>query len=592
MTAITTLRSTIATALVDNTKYSVYRNDAGVALFLYEGHTTALLDSVIGNNPAGVPQFYETLVPEWVGKILSVDLDDRVLAVMADPDIDSLGAQVDVLQASVDGLTTTEDQAIFEINDPVENNQILITDNVGRILDIAVRYSSFADLSAVVDALSAVSGLAVTAEIYETLDGTYQVMFCDTDNRIIASIFTADTASEVISARGTQATLSDRLNHGLTSFGDPIGPTANAWAIRETRMRLCQLLLGEASQLIAIFAGDSYTQNADRYVGPLTKLLQNNFGSAGIGWVSFAWAGTATGTWTAGSQPSLMDGTARKDLVWPQIIGAWTCSYNVAANNTPSLSKSTSSTPGDYVKFALPSGHNAIQLFYSGDGAGVIKVSYDDGATYGSDISLSTVGAGNLALTGVPTTSATVRIAVVSGSVGIAGVDLRSASSGVRVHKLGGSGSSAAQWAAVTTATWAAQIAALNPSLVQIMHGTNDQTSGPAPATFAANIGAIVSNVRTAVQSTDMLIVMPAENQRTTNAHGMPAYAQAAREYAIQNDCAFLDLQYYFGSVANYAYGYSWASARKWYASDLIHPVPETGGRVIVDAEYRFLTAQ
>lgn len=564
---------------VDISYYQVWKNNAGAALFLMENYTKNYLDTVL-------PAVFESLDPALTQSNLVLDPARRILAQFPDPAIGQLSAVA---------LTNGE----YETLDRTGDDEVWIKDPNGRIIAKLAK----AD---VVNALSTSVGLltayGLTGGFFETLDTTYVLMYLDPAGRILGGVGSAADSSaaftalqgEVITARGTRTALATRLAQGLTPYGDPISPHANKWAIRETRMRFRKRALAEAVQWVAAFIGDSYTQNPSRYMQPLAKQLQDLYGFAGIGWIGFGWYGTAAGTWTAGAgQPVGLDGTARSDLVVPQIIGTWTCSYNVAANNTPSLSKITSSTAGDYAAFAVPAGHSACTLFYAGDGTGVIAVSWDGGATYGADVALATVGAANVALAGTPAGGVTCRIKVVSGTVALAGVDLQSTASGVRIHKLGGSGSTATQWSSVTGPTWAAQMLALGSHLHEVMLGTNDQGGGPAPATFASRFSTIFANLNAVLPYSDRLIVMPAENQRTTNAVGMPAYAQAVREYALANDCAYLDLQYFFGSPANFAFEYSYANtARQWYASDLIHPDPNTGGRVIVDAEFRFLTAQ
>lgn len=557
------------------------RTGAGTQTALYAILPAAEFDAVSAN----IPTIFESLDPALAQANLVLDPVRRILAQFPDPAIAQLSAAA---------LTNS----VYETLD-AGDDEVWIKDPNGRILVKLAKADLVKSLAASVGTLNT-TGL--TSGVFETLDTAYAVLYLDPARRILGGIpasaadGTALTAlqSEVAAARGTRTTLATRLAQGLTPYGDPISPHANKWVIRETRMRFRKRALAEAIQWIGAFIGDSYTQNPSRYMQPLAKQLQDLYGFAGIGYISFGWFGTAAGTWTAGAgQPVGLDGTARSDLVVPQIIGTWTCSYNVAANNTPSLSKITSSTAGDYVAFAVPAGHSACTLFYAGDGTGVIAVSWDGGATYGADVALATVGAANVALAGTPAGAVTCRIKVISGNVALAGVDLQSTAPGVRIHKLGGSGSSAAQWASVTGPTWAAQMLALGSHFHNVMHGTNDQSSGPAPATFATNIGTIFANLNTVLPYSDRKISMPAENQRTTNAVGMPAYAQAAREYALANDCAFIDGQYYFGSPANFAFAYSYANTtRQWYAADLIHPDPNTGGRVIVDAEFRLLTSQ
>jgi hypothetical protein len=123
------------------------------------------------------------------------------------------------------------------------------------------------------------------------------------------------------------------------------------------------------------------------------------------------------------------------------------------------------------------------------------------------------------------------------------------------------------------------------------MLGPNDQTDSNVPSMVAGNLSTIFANLFAVLPYSDKVIAMPAENQRTTNTVSMPSYARAAREFAVSNDIGFVDLQYVFGSPANFAYDYAASNpARPWYASELLHPAGPTGGRVIANALFNFYT--
>lgn len=421
-----------------------------------------------------------------------------------------------------------------------------------------------------------------TDYLWGVLDSNRRVLLAiRKDGTLVGNV----SLSEVVSARGGRAALADRLDAGLTQYGDPIGAYSQIWKLNQCRMRLRKLKLTESVQLVIALIGDSYTQGTTRFAGRYAKALQDAYGMAGVGWIGFGWAGTASGTWTAGSQPTLKDSSVRTDLVTTmEIIGTWACSYNTGSNNTPSLSKIRSSTANDYVRFTVPSGHDTARLFYTGDGTGVVQVSWNDGGAYSANVNLNTVGAASVALSGC--TPGTARIKVISGNVDLAGVNLtHSTNSGVIVHKLGGSGSHTGQWVTVTPATWAAQLLQLGAHMHQILHGTNDQGQSTVPATFAANLETMFDSIDLALPYSDKFIVMPPENNRTTNTYTMPQYAAAAREYAVANEIAFCDLQYFFGSPDNYGAEYASTNAAKpWFSSDEVHPDTTYGGVAMTDA--------
>ncbi|OKP29376.1 hypothetical protein [Serratia fonticola] len=514
-----------------------YQNVAGVATATGKGYPTTQfiesisdrLDDISGDNPVEVAQIFESLDPD-IPEAMIITPGNKMLAQFPDPRV------------------------------------------------------------------SALQGTAVTSGFYESLESSNDLLIVDADDKILGTATSdTDVKAELALAAGSQSSLSKRLNNGLTPFGDPLGPYSSRWSIREVRMRLEKLVAGDPVQLTIGLLGDSYSNDKSYYSMQFAKVLQDKYGMAGVGWIGFGWYGPASGTWTSTTQPVGISGSIRTDLS-PicQIIGTWTCTYGVPSTNAPALYKIASSTVGDYVRFTVPPAGgayaNSCRLFYSGDGTGVVQVSWDDGVSWSSNINLATVGAGNINLAGTPAAGGIARIKVVSGNVGVAGVDSQSTAPGVRIHKLGCSGSTAAQWAGVG-AQWGNQMTALSCKCHQVMLGTNDQGVATLPSVFAGNLATIFTNLNAILPYSDRALVTPAENQRTTNIYKMPLYAQAAREFALSNDIGYCDLQTFFGSPENYAFAYAYAnSSRPWYAADLIHPDGLTGGRAIASALNRFYT--
>ena len=464
--------------------------------------------------------------------------------------------------------------------------EVPFLDAAGKVIARLATRASVSD-QILVEALSSLP--------YETISFPKEVPFIDAAGKIISNLATRASVSDQIAAEAGTAASTARLNNGLTPYGDVLGPYANKWSIRDTRMRLRKLATGDAGaggalQYVIGFIGDSYTHGGF-FTDVVAKALQTQYGFAGSGWTGFGGWFAGTGPWTAGNQPTGIQGNVRPDLVpAPQVYGNWVTS-SVGSNNTPSLESAASSTVGDYVRFTKSQASTVVTLFYCGDGTGVVQVSFDDGATYGANVPLSTVGAANVVLTSTPSQLAIVRIQVVSGNVKLAGVNQWSYAPGVIVHKLGWSGSAVANWTAADATLWATQLAALACNAHVVMFGTNDQGQ-VTPAVFAANLGTLCARIRSILPYGDLMISMPPENNRTNNPTPMPQFAQAAREYAVPNDIAFLDLQYFFGSPTNNGAAYANANAnRPWYGPDLVHPAQSTGGRVIADAVLRLLTS-
>lgn len=416
----------------------------------------------------------------------------------------------------------------------------------------------------------------------------YLAAIVDSAGRILFSIGFDGTitgkmaVTEVITARGNRTDLDTRLSQTLTAYGTPKTHTWGEWFLRETRMRLRQRALAETAQLTIAMIGDSWTHAATRYSGVVASTLKTAFGDAGAGWTGFGWGfGGASSGWSGGN------GSASSDMAIA-LSANWSTHYNSSVS--PDIADIYTSTAAAKITATFSGSGNisAVYLYYIAGGSGVVRYRWNAGAWTTLDIS---AGSGLLtsSLASVPTGTWTLEIENVSGTTTICGLDVQKTADGVRVHKLGGTGSASSSWTAVNAAYWQAGLTALAPNLVTILLGTNDQGASMTAATYRTNIQTMITRIRAALPVADIALIMPCENQRVANTYAMSVYAKEAYELAAINNCAWLDLQYVFGdTAAQYAYG----SARPWFAADLIHPDPATGGRVITDAVYRLLTTQ
>lgn len=377
--------------------------------------------------------------------------------------------------------------------------------------------------------------------------------------------------SELTAARGTRDLLTERLDSGLTAHGLPKRYTWGLEYLRETRQRLRKLAIGDSSTLTIALIGDSWTHNYLRYSGPVASTLKATYGNAGLGWVGFSWPS---------GLPALINGSIDPASSLVTVAGSWSPTYYTSTS--PDLGHLSSSTAGDLVTVTGPASCSAVVLYHRG--GGVVRYRWDGGAWTSATLSGSTLQ--TVSLASVPAGTWALEIEVVSGTPVLCGLDIQKSTSGVRVHKLGSTGSNSLQWAAVNASEWQSGLTALAPSLVVIMHGTNDQ-SAYEPATFRTHMETILDRVRVAVPAADILLMAPCENIRVGNAWPMEDYAEQAYQLAEEYSAGFLNLQPVFGLVpADYANG----SARSWFNADLVHPDPTTGGRAIVDAVIRTLT--
>ncbi|HCB0413098.1 TPA: SGNH/GDSL hydrolase family protein [Klebsiella pneumoniae] len=357
--------------------------------------------------------------------------------------------------------------------------------------------------------------------------------------------------------------------------------------LRETHQRLNKLRFGATglSARLTVASGiDSYSRDTSIYLlrsaRQLWSIYQSgaaNVASGPIGWGYLSFGGADT---------SLKNGS----IINPNAVTAAGFVGTYYGGDSPDISVMESSTVGATLSWSEDFRLARSHTLFAEAGSGVISY-LATGMTEPTQIDLSALEAGIqiIALNDIPTTSnGTFTITVVSGTVKLYGMNIVDpTSSGVVWHKLGASGSSTANWIARDATRWKQSFAALGANLFTIMTGTNDQGAGMTAATFRTNLLELIDRARAARPDIDILLICPAENQRTTNAYPMTTYARVMYEIARDDrDVAFLNLQSSFGvKPADYAAG----STRPWMNTDGIHPDPDTGGYAIVAALMRAL---
>ncbi len=342
--------------------------------------------------------------------------------------------------------------------------------------------------------------------------------------------------------------------------------------LRETHQRLRSINLGDTVRLNIGALGDSWIHNAPRWILPTFTTLMAQYGGLGNGWIGLA---TPTGGTTNGS----VRGSGIATLT-----GSWTSAY--ATGGGPDAGSVATSEVGATVTTTLNTylaERNLYLLAMGGSGSVTYKVGSADEVT----VDLSALSGVQKISMGTVIGVAAVTVTVVSGSVTLFGLIESLTGKGVGFHKLGSTGSRAAQWEVLDPARFRACIAALALDLAIISFGTNDQAVAATKAAFKASIKAVIDNIRTARPTADILLVAPCENQRGLS---MPIseYAGAMYELAVEYKVGFIDLQPVFGDNPG---DYAADSARPWFLPDKIHPDGATGGRAIVSAVLRSITA-
>ena len=383
-------------------------------------------------------------------------------------------------------------------------------------------------------------------------------------------------------------------------FGNrQIGPSQNPMNIgylRRIKYKLAKLQLGETLRVGLNISGDSYSQLAVRWTAPFMTYMAGKYGDGGGGWCGFGFTSAGTTPYTVANQPTNKNGNVRPTTYPTMIFGAITTSYN--GENTPDLSAVTLAASGDYVFQAFPALpiHNGCDLFFVGTSNGVVRYRYGtyDGSgdvkdpenyTFGSNTNINvqgTVGAVQTAdiSTGIPSGAGAVIIEWVSGTSKLAGLNLKSAASGVYVNKIAGSGSQVASWAGKDATNWQNGLAALGGDAFIYMDGPNSQSSNVEPASWGTNVDTLMSRVRVAIPGADILLATPPENPRSTNRVAILGYAVEAVKRSIQGRYAYLNCQPAFGDAGNPS-EYASDGIVPLFNSDELHPEDSTGGRLL-----------
>lgn len=349
----------------------------------------------------------------------------------------------------------------------------------------------------------------------------------------------------------------------------------NKFALRETKQRLQKLKLAETAQLKIAIHGTSTTQLGTRYITPLTTELISEYGDAGGGFLGFGFISSS-------------NGNVRNSIYTYARTGTWTSDYYSALS--ADLSTVESSTAGSSLTIAGPAGTpilSGVDLHWVATSNGVVRYSWNGGTSWTTLNVQGTLGTVNIAtLIGHPTTgNFSLIIEVVSGSVILSGINIKSTANGIQVHKLGNSGGRLQHLAEINNTEWIKTIINLSPNVFFLFHGGNDQDVGRTPVQFADNLRTVIDRIKAALPACDIGVIMPPAvvEPRTTP---LALYTAEALKVAKEKKVAFIDLQKVFGDDPS---EYASYSPRPWFNSDDIHPEPATGGRAIVSALYRHI---
>lgn len=282
-------------------------------------------------------------------------------------------------------------------------------------------------------------------------------------------------------------------------------------------------IMGSNAQATVCLIGDSWL-SWNRLLSPtLSLMLKTNLGDAGIGWVSPATNYTIPNT----NATAVLTGTWHTDS--PTNSPCNSCATSVAAGDKWTVTGNTATNVVHYLQ--QPGG---ATLYYDIDAGSWTALS--TAGTYG----LKTFTIGNLDVT----SSHTMIVSNNSSSpLTLFGCDMQSASNGVRMSALGISGDNTEHW---TNAVWpslpnfTSGLASLNPSVVIIEQGVNDQLLPMSGEEFQANLTTIATAITNACTNAAVVFLIPGETGNAS-ANPMATYRNSMQNAAVLNGWSMID---------------------------------------------------
>lgn len=311
--------------------------------------------------------------------------------------------------------------------------------------------------------------------------------------------------------------------------------------------KLSRLKNGEEIFANIGFIGDSWTQGTQNiiggvsqgdyqgYVRPLTKMLQDEYGFGGLGWLDFArdygtsrmfgcaemyehWSYQFTGDVTG------LDGSTSGEAV--NCLGI--CCAHTIFGNGATLALSFNAGYLDVFKLRYYKGaHFTVSI----NGGAAVEVTADtingwQETTFGT--------------TGTDITS--VLITSLADNTIIFGMDCFYGVKGVRCHKIGNRSISAAAYLAMNETQWEQGISLLGLDWVSVMLAINDLGTGTDPsrmATIVSNIASIIGRAKDACTVNSLVVcdvnVLGIECIENAGWVGLPALAAKQRQFALEN---------------------------------------------------------
>lgn len=349
--------------------------------------------------------------------------------------------------------------------------------------------------------------------------------------------------------------------------------------VGDARERFAQWREGKAGKVLAVSViGDSYSAGQDFYLNKLVQRVAGEVGFAGPGYVGFNHGAALGGTHFKYTRSS------------EQYFGGdWKVSGLGQASPD---SRTVTGRPGAWLQVdasptpAINTVVTQAKLLYLGNGeSSEIRYRWTPSQDW-KPLTLAGSGVQEVPLPDTPAAADwAFRLEAVKGAPTLFGLWMSNDKGGVRVSKLAASGAASAdfyhsdpQW----QTQWKAAVSKIPADVYLIMLGGNDQGFGVKPETYLHNVQGLVAMIREIRPAASVNLIMRQDTTRSS-AYPMSAYAQVLQPWAQSQHLGYANLQCAFGSdVKRYA--------AAMIGPDKIHPVPATGGKVIADYFYGWIT--
>jgi lysophospholipase L1-like esterase len=354
---------------------------------------------------------------------------------------------------------------------------------------------------------------------------------------------------------------------------------ASVVEVGDARERFAQWREGKAGRVLSVSViGDSYSAGQDFYLNKLVQRVAGEVGFAGPGYVGFNHGAALGGTHFKYTRSSKQ-----------YFAGGWQVSGLGQASPD---SRTVTGKPGAWLQIdarPTPTINTVVtqaKLLYLGNGESAeLRYRWTPLEDW-KPLKLEGSGVQQVPLAGLSSAADwSFKLEVVKGAPTLFGLWMSNDQNGVRVSKLAASGAASAdfyhqdpQW----QAQWKAAVSTIPADIYLIMLGGNDQGFGVKPEQYLQNVQGLVAMIREIQPAASINLIMRQDTTRSS-AYPMSAYAQVLQPWAHEQHLGFANLQCAFGpDVKRYA--------AAMIGPDKIHPQPATGGKVIADYFYGWIT--